>query len=337
MAKTLIQQYAACSARIRTAGDAIQLFPAGQFRARDGRPAGLPGWQMDASIARQLIERAEQTETPYVIDYDHQTLKAETSGNPAPAAAWFDRLEWRDDGLYAVGVEWTERARQLIESDEYRYISPVFTYDKATGAVTGLVMAGITNYPAIDGIADVAAARMAQPHEEDAPVDEETLALLGLSGEATEEEIRAAIRALVEKAAQVEEAQAAARANPDPEKFAPMSELITMQHQFTALSAQIQSAEVEQLVSDGLADGRLLNSMEDWARDLGKNNVAALRSYLDQAQPIAALQSQQTKDKRPDGEESAKLTEEELAVCRAMNQSPEDFLKFKGATEERTA
>lgn len=153
---------AALTARLRTPSTDIQLFPAGVFRARDGRPTGITGWRMDAASARELIALSGQRQTPFVIDYEHQTLYAETSGNPAPAAGWFERLEWREgDGLYAVDVEWTARATAMIEGDEYRYLSPVFKYDK-NGAVTELLMVAVTNNPAIDGIADVAAARSAQ-------------------------------------------------------------------------------------------------------------------------------------------------------------------------------
>lgn len=343
MTISLRAQIAACAARLRKPASEIQLFPAGTFRARDGRPQGLKGWHLDATSARRLIELATQRQTPFVIDYEHQTLYAETSGNPAPAAAWFEQLEWREgDGLYAIGVEWTAKAAALIEGDEYRFLSPVFKFDPNTGAVTELLMAAVTNNPAIDGIADVAAARyLHQPHEEATPVDKELLEMLGLGEYATAEQVRAAVQALKEKAHKAEKAEAdvtALRAkvdNPDPEKFVPVSALSELQGQVAALSTQIRTGEVDQLVSEGLADGRLLQSMESWARDLGKKDVAALRSYLDNAQPIAALSGQQTNGKTPP-EGDNQLTEEELAVCRLMNQTPEEFLKAKGVKVEET-
>lgn len=329
---------AACTTRLRKPGAEVQLFPAGVFRSRDGRPHGLSGWRIDAAIARRVIELAEQRKTPFVIDYEHQTLYAETSGNPAPAAAWFKKLEWREgDGLYAVDVEWTAKASAMIAGDEYRYLSPVFKFDKHTGEVTELLMAAVTNNPAIDGIADVAAARyLHQPHEEAKPVDEELLKMLGLAADATPEQVRAAVQALMDKVAKTEGDLAALRAqasNPDPEKYVPVAALKELQGQVAALSIQIRNSEVDQLVAAGLEDGRLLPTMEGWARDLGKKDVAALRSYLDSAQPIAALTVQQTSSKRPSQGDS-RLTEEEMAVCRLMGQTPEEFLKAKGVTIE---
>ncbi|NWO05561.1 MAG: phage protease [Alteromonadaceae bacterium] len=334
-------QIAALTARLRKPGNEIQLFPAGLFRARDGRPEGLEGWQVTEAAAKQLVALAAQRQTPFVIDYEHQTLYAETSGNPAPAAAWFTTLEWREgDGLYAVDVQWTERAAALIEGDEYRYLSPVFKFDRNTGLVTELLMAAVTNNPAIDGIADVAAARyLHQPHEEATPVDKELLEMLGLGEDATPEQVRAAIQALKEKADKAEQAEADAAAlrakvdNPDPARFGPVSTIKGLQDQVATLSAKLTSGEVEGLVKDGMEDGRLLPSMESWARDLGKKDVEALRSYLDNAQPIAALTGQQTDGKKPP-EGDNQLTEEELAVCRQMNQTPEEFLKAKGVKVE---
>lgn len=297
---------------------------------------------MDADIARNLVAAATRRETPFVIDYEHQTLSAPESGNPAPAAAWFSELEWREgDGLYAIGVEWTAKASAMIEGDEYRYLSPVFNFDK-TGAVTELLMAAVTNFPGIDGLADVAAARfLHQPHQEAIPVDKEMLKMLGLEEDATPEQIRAAIQALMDKAGEADKAKtemAAMRGqidNPDPAKYVPVSALTSLQTQMAALSTEIRTGEVDQLIKDGLEDGRLMKGMEDWARDLGKKDVAALRGYLDKAPAIAALRTQQTNGKNPP-EGDQHLSEEELAVCRHMNQTPEEFLKAKGVKVKET-
>ncbi len=89
----------------------IQLLPAGEFAARDGRPGKGGKWKIDAAIAAALIALAEARTTPFVLDYEHQTLHAERNGQPAPAAGWFKTLEWREGkGLYATDVQWTERA-----------------------------------------------------------------------------------------------------------------------------------------------------------------------------------------------------------------------------------
>jgi phage I-like protein len=40
----------------------------------------------------------------------------------------------------------------MIAGKEYRYLSPVFSYDKQTGEVLELHHVGLTNFPALDGM-----------------------------------------------------------------------------------------------------------------------------------------------------------------------------------------
>lgn len=182
----------------------IQLFPAGRFSASDGRPEGLGGWQMDASIANRVIAQARQRTNPFVIDYEHQTLNSEANGQPAPAAGWFSNLEWREgDGLYAVDIDWTARAKRYVSDDEYRYFSPVFLFDPDTGAVTKLLHGALTNDPALDGMAQAAAAARRQflpDQSETAPMRDQIIKALGLKKDTTEEQALEAVTALKKRA-----------------------------------------------------------------------------------------------------------------------------------------
>ncbi|GAB6039010.1 hypothetical protein JCM15519_35690 [Fundidesulfovibrio butyratiphilus] len=142
----------------------VQLFPEGAFSASDGRPGNMEGcqaktWFMDATIAPAIIEDVDIRQARPVVDYDHQSIRARENGQPAPAAGWIQALAYfPGQGLFAK-VEWTERARGLINSGEYRYISPLFEFDQVTGAVRRLVNAGLTNTPALDGLMAVAASQ----------------------------------------------------------------------------------------------------------------------------------------------------------------------------------
>ncbi|MBS7690115.1 hypothetical protein I0E98_04965 [Pseudomonas lalucatii] len=82
---------AACTFEIRSNDSAIQLFPAGAFKARDGRPKDVQAghWYIDGQVAARLIAKAVARATDLVIDYEHQTLNSAENGQPAPAAAWF--------------------------------------------------------------------------------------------------------------------------------------------------------------------------------------------------------------------------------------------------------
>lgn len=325
----------------------IQLTPAGAFRPNDGREMKVAAWTIDAGTATKVIARFNARKNPPVVDYEHQTLHKETNGQPAPAAAWMRALQWREgSGLWAT-VELTPQAAEQIRSGEYRYISPVFLYDEKTGEVLAIEMAAITNTPAIDGMQAMslrAAATFAfhpDPEESSMTLLEALLAALGLPASTTEDQAIAACSALQAHAAALNaqlgaEGSAAiaactalktkaAGAAPDPAKFVPISVVEELQGQVAALSAKHTAGEVAALVDAGLADGRILPSMKDWATDLGKSNVAALTSYLEKAAPIAALTSSQTGGAAPAVKDENGLTAAELAVCSQTGISAKDF------------
>ncbi len=167
-------------------GAAVRILPAGEFQSKDGRPASVTQgrvthWRLDAVNAAAVIAAPRNGEQGFVIDYEHQTLNKATNGLPAPAAGWFKGLEWREgQGLFMGQIEWTERARTMIASGEYRYLSPVFGFDSQTGAVTYVHSVALTNDPALIGLSDLAAATAAvrQPAAQRATVSAEDQAKL---------------------------------------------------------------------------------------------------------------------------------------------------------------
>ncbi|ELA4354575.1 phage protease [Salmonella enterica] len=163
----------------------VRIFPAGAFRSNDGRPKECPAWVMNAACAQRLIAAAASKKTDYSFDYEHQTLRAVTNGKPAPASAWFKSLEWVEgDGLYAVDVDWTAAASQMIAAREYRYLSPMFDYHPVTGEVGQLINVALTNLPALEELDEgviAAASRLAATSltfPENTAMDEEQIANL---------------------------------------------------------------------------------------------------------------------------------------------------------------
>lgn len=329
-------------------GTELRILPAGEFRARDGRPKECPAWRLSAAGAERLIAQAAARHTRYVVDYEHQTLLAASNGQPAPAAGWFHALAWRADGLYATDVEWTERARAMIAAREYRYLSPVFSYDPATGEVLALLHVALTNTPALDELGEVvvAAARFlgesspaecgAQPTQEACMPEllKKLLAALGLQETATEAEALGAVTALKTRADQVEglSAQVAAlkAAAPDPAKFVSVATMQELQGQVAALTARLQGQEVDTVIAEALQAGKLLPAQEAWARALGGKDIASLKSYLSSAPAIVPTQPQ-TQGRGVEDKGEAKLSAEETAVCKAMGIAPEAYAKTKAA------
>lgn len=344
-------QLAVCVFEIQRAEGEIQLLPAGTFRAADGRPLDADAWRLDGEIAARVIRRAESRANDLVIDYEHQTLHTEWNGQPAPAAGWFRQLAFREgEGLYTTDVSWTDRAQGMIAAGEYRYISPVFLYLPESGEVTEILSAALTNNPGLDGMQELvsrAAARFSiEPSpEEDDTVNPELLKLLGLSEDASEEEIKAAVTRLnaqaealaalrqkleVDENVDLVEHVAALRSQgsgqPDPSKYVPVGVVDELRGELASLRSQINDREVGELVDVAMSDGRLLPAQEEWARELGKSDIAALRKYLDGAQPIAALRGQQTGGKSPEGEGGdGELTDNQLAICKRMGLTPDEY------------
>lgn len=120
--------------------DWIELIPAGMtLNGIDGR-----NWLNDSP--EQVIAKFNGRNNPMVIDWEHATEHRAPVGLDAPAAGWIDRLEIRAGAIWGQ-VEWTERAKLQIAAKEYRFISPVFTYEKATRRIVEMTSAALTNIP----------------------------------------------------------------------------------------------------------------------------------------------------------------------------------------------
>ncbi|MGO4380366.1 phage protease, partial [Pseudoduganella sp. RAF53_2] len=367
---------AACSMVLTTSSE-IQLMPAGLFKAFDGRPGivdgkptGIPAWHIDDNKAAALVAAINARPNQYVIDYEHQTLKAKDNGQPAPAAGWFSTVEWRPgQGLFATDVVWTAPAKQMIENEEYKFISPVLAYDNA-GAVVGLLMAAITNFPAILGMDEIMlAAATAQfaalstpvPQQQEIQLDLDALLeqlrwMLNLPISATAEDVQAELTKLANMLKEGRDANTAAatgdviglingmRANvaalsgatPDPAKWVPIETMNAMHQQIAALTANANTVSLDETVRAALASGKLLPAQEAWARNLGANNMAALTAFLGTTPTIAALNGMQTVNVPPNSIKPgvAALTADQKSLCAAFGVSEEQYATAAAALSQ---
>jgi len=280
------------------------LLPRGPFRAGDGRPHDCTNWLLDDRAAAQVVARAGEKANDTLIDYEHQSLSTRQNGQPAPAAGWFRTLEWRDTGLYATGVKWTDRARQAIATREYRYISAVFHYLPSTGEVLEIVSVALTNTPALDGLeALVAALKLTpQPPLEDAEMaDEKELAALTSERDSLKTNL-AALTA---------------------ERDTAVAELAALKAQNEKAAQEAEKAAHASLLTAALTDGRITPALKPWAEKLP---LAALREYLESAAPAGVLNKQASGKENP---ATAALTQEEQTLCAKLGVSHEQFLKAK--------
>jgi phage I-like protein len=165
----------------------VELIPAGPMvKGRDGRE-----WKFGSYEIFHVINRYEFDGLDLVIDREHATEIKGAEGEEAPAAGWIKEMEDRNGALWGR-VEWTDRAKAQIESREYRYLSPVFSYTKTDRAIRVLESAGLTNKP---NLRLTALNRRATNMEEDT-MKKALCRLLGLLETASDQEIQDAVSKL---------------------------------------------------------------------------------------------------------------------------------------------
>jgi hypothetical protein len=196
--------------------------------------------------AEAAVRWFNELQRKLAIDYEHQSVT--TPGRPdglRPAAGWIGGLEIRDDGLWATRVEWTPKARQLLEAGEYRYFSPVIYWaDEDYRELVGLGPVALTNDPAMHGVPALAATRGPVTPPADRPAG---------VGDADRGRFAAAEQALAQLQAQLllsREESRAARA------------------EVAALRQQLAAQEADAFVERGMRLGKILDSTSmDWRQD----------------------------------------------------------------------
>jgi phage I-like protein len=353
----------------------VQLLPDGEFAAKDGRPFEVPGgkWLMDALAYTNIQTNVTERSNDFHFDYEHQTLNSDANGKPAPAAGWFNELEYvPGEGLFALNVDWTSAAAKFIANKEYRYTSAVFSYDAQSGRPLALLHVALTNDPALDGMKAIAALKQgalnasahfnsansntpSQSTQGNKPMNNALTLLLGLLGIDAPSDLSdtaalktatdtatttiAALKVKADKASTLEvelntanQSVAALKASGadnkggevDLSKYVPKATYDATVTAMAALKAGNDKDSVEQLLKDN-AD-KVLTAEVDYLTDFGKQQgVAALKSMLEVRPAMAALSATQTQGKKKPGEGDAQLSTEQLAVCKNMGLTTEEF------------
>lgn len=300
----------------------IELLPAGQtIVGRDGRT-----WINDKPDSVLAAFAAEGKDLP--IDWEHSSELKACKGEEAPAAAWIKQLEVRADGSTWARVEWTPRGTASVMNREYRYLSPVFKYDRSTGRVMRITSCGLTNQPNLF----LDALNRAQPKEEPTML-KRLLLLLGMP-ETTSEE--AALNHITSIKGDLATALNSA-ASPPLDKFVPKGDYdlalnratdaegkLTAQAKATletAINSEIKGALKLGKITPGTKDYHVAQCQQEGGLDRFKAFVAAA--------PITAGDS--NLDKKIPGATDTALNAEEQKVCTALGISEEDYRKANPA------
>lgn len=241
----------------------VQLFGLGKQTARDGRE----WWLSHPNQVIQLsLEKAGNTDL--VVDYEHQTDKADANGKAAPAAGWIKKLELRETGIWAF-VEWTKAASEMIRNREYRYISPTFQTDINTGEIIRVLRAALTNNPALELTA------LAKAENGDDPMSKPNInEMLGLEPTATTEQM---LMASIKK---IYELQEQLTAFENSTKTETTTEVQNFMIEMAKENQKMKDAELENKINSCIKSGVFPPSMKAWGLNLARKNEKEFDSFV---------------------------------------------------------
>jgi len=319
----------------------VDLLPAGVVEARDGRR-----WTVADAEAVAAASRTRAGTTDLAIDYEHQSHK---SDGEAPAAAWIKEIRV-ENGMIRGRVEWTENAAARLRAREYRYLSPTFLFDAETGRVKVVTGAGLTNNPALD-----LPALATDRHGRKEPMNDEQLnalrEALGLAADADAPAILAAVAAAVagnqalakvaEKVGLAEDASgddvlAAAHRAPAAGEFVPRSEFDAVANRLRDVETSSAEEKATAAVDAAVEAGKVTPAQRDWALAYAKADPEGFGSYVEATPAIVRPGRTGTGAPGTGGDPDAALTDDELAVCRAMGVSADDYKAARKASRDGT-
>lgn len=318
---------ASCSFDLNATSTRLVLVPEGTFSGVDGRPFDAPHWILTPERGEQIVAALNQRAVDMVIDYEHATLKAQETGEPAPASGWLKAASFsyiKGVGICSTNFKWLDKAKDHIEKEEYKYLSPVLFYTKNTGEVVGLHSVALTNTPNLDNLPEAQLAALAQDYftqnsPQESEMDELLEALrwmLNLPLSATPEEIKAELDKLSAKIqdqtgvavaangqnlfdaiAAIEQIKVAAnsQATVDMTQFVPMA---VYQEAIANTGNAVVAAkekEIDDLILAACSDGRLTGEATiKYYKDQAKTNPDFVKAQIEGLPIIAALTQRQT-------------------------------------------
>ncbi|MER8255740.1 phage protease [Acinetobacter nosocomialis] len=319
---------ASCSFDLNATSTQLVLVPEGTFRGVDGRPFDAPHWELTPERGQQIVAALNQRQVDMVIDYEHATLKAKETGEPAPASGWLKAASFsyvKGVGICSTKFEWLDRAKNYIKSEEYKYLSPVLFYTK-TGEVVGLHSVALTNTPNLDNLPEARLAALAQDYfTQNSPQDSEMDELLeqlrwmlNLPLSATPEEVQAELNKLLTQIKDktgvavaangqhlfnaidaIDQIKLAANSQTqvDMTQFVPMAVYQEAIAQASNAVVAAQEKEVEELITAACSDGRLTGKATiKYYKDQAKTNPEHVKTLLEGLPKIAALTQRQTEE-----------------------------------------
>ena len=297
----------------------IQLLPAGQIiTGRDGRT-----FVNDQPEALLSAFAADGKDLP--VDWEHSSELKAREGEEAPASGWIKQLEIREDGSVWGRVEWTARGAASVSSKEYRYISPVFSYERESLRIISFRSCGLTNQPNLF----LNALNRATHKEETSMELSQLLAALKLPATAS---FADALNSITKTQSDLTLALNAA-ASPPLDKFVPKADYDLALNRATAAETKLADQAKEVLetainseIDAALKAGKITPATQAYhvAQCRQEGGLDRFREFVAAAPSVA--DATDLGNKKAAGQDTA-LNAEDLRVCELMGLSVEDYKK----------
>jgi len=307
----------------------LNLLPAGDFVAgRDGR-------RWTKHNAEVIAQKSNEYLPQHPIDENHSTDLKASKGESAPAMGWFTNIEAKEDGSIWADVSWTARGKAALESQEYRYISPVFEVDPS-GEIVKILRAGLTNTPNIDlpALNSTQTGQAGNPAKE-TKMDKELCKALGLREDATENEAIAAVNAL--------KTQVNSARNVDLTAYAPRADLAQMEARAAQAEKQLAELNAAQLkekavaaVEKAVADRKIAPASKDayLAMCATQEGLSNFSKIMESTPALIPAGTSAAAGEPPATGTAAELNAEDESFCKAMGYTHEEWLKIKTGTAQ---
>lgn len=327
------------------APEIISVLPLGHVKSAKGE------FDVDGESFAAMKAQIAQRGVDLVVDYEHQTL----TGKQAPAAGWVKEL-FLDDGQIKARVEWTDRAKAYLANREYRYLSPVITVRKADNKAMGLHSIALTNTPAIEHMEAIVNSLNFEGGQNTMDFMKELAKLLGLGEDATEEQVKEALKACLEENKSLKESAEAAKQQPlEDDKVVANKEVcellglkagaattdvaaaimalksgniggVNLVEQVKSLEAKIADRDAEEAVEMALKAGKITPAQREWAKGYALKNLEDFKGFVEKAPqvvPMGDVGGSEPLDLKRD-----EVDEATLLVCKQLGISAEDVKQY---------
>ena len=290
--------------------------------------------------ADNILADFEKRGKDLVIDYEHQSL----SGEKAPAAGWIHILEKDARGLLARIKYWTKEAEEFLLRGEYRYFSPTLCFSRKGKSLSAIHSVALTNHPAMHGLDPLAAGDLdhsagdeeskeekedeaefiyAGNHtfSQDPPEDivEEILEKAGLLSLASEEKVRRKELLFSHLSLLQEKAENA-------ENFLSGHHLKSFQEAALKLK-EAEKLSAEEMLRQAFSQGKLTESMRNWAEALADSSPGLFQEYLKTAPRIVPGNDVPAASFEEKGVKQS-FSDEEEKIFAMLGLSAEEIVKF---------